>query len=68
MMAYFNHLIMIEDLILSPSLPGWNCVWSLKTRGPRKAEMLCPGSACFAIWGTPSQLHQLEKAKGHHSS
>lgn len=57
-MAYFNHLIMMEDLILSPSLPGWNCVWSLSTRRaggppPWKAEMLCPGSACFAFWGTP---------------
>lgn len=28
---FFNHLIMIKDLILSPSLAGSDSIWSLST-------------------------------------
>lgn len=34
-MAYFNHLI-IKDLILSPSLPGCDCVWSFQHKASRR--------------------------------
>lgn len=29
---FFNHLIMIKDLILSPFLTGCDSIWSLSTR------------------------------------